>query len=387
MPAVNTIDRLGRVPPSPRYLSTQVERDLARKMVFVAGPRQVGKTTLARMLPGADRGYLNWDVAEHRERILRRELPSSRLWVFDEIHKYRNWRNYLKGVYDRHGAPPRGPRILVTGSARLEVYRFGGDSLQGRYHLLRLHPLSAAELDLKTPGQLRDLLTLGGFPEPYFGGSQVESRRWSRDHRTLLIRDEVASLERIQDLGTLELLMLRLPELVASPLSINAVREDLQISHKTAAAWLQVFERLYAIFRLPPFGAPAVRAVKKEQKHYHVDWSVVPAEAARFENLVACHLLKWVHHEQDTQGRDVELRYFRDTDGREVDFVIVDRQRPVLCVECKWADTPVDKSLRYFKVRFPDCDAWQLSATGTKDYVNPDGVRVAPALTLLRTLI
>ena len=387
MPAVNTIDRLGRVPPSPRYLSTQVERDLARKMVFVAGPRQVGKTTLARMLPGADRGYLNWDVAEHRERILRRELPSSRLWVFDEIHKYRNWRNYLKGVYDRHGAPPRGPRILVTGSARLEVYRFGGDSLQGRYHLLRLHPLSAAELDLKTPGQLRDLLTLGGVPEPYFGGSQVESRRWSRDHRTLLIRDEVASLERIQDLGTLELLMLHLPELVASPLSINAVREDLQISHKTAAAWLQVFERLYAIFRLPPFGAPAVRAVKKEQKHYHVDWSVVPAEAARFENLVACHLLKWVHHEQDTQGRDVELRYFRDTDGREVDFVIVDRQRPVLCVECKWADTPVDKSLRYFKVRFPDCDAWQLSATGTKDYVNPDGVRVAPALTLLRTLI
>ena len=387
MPAVNTIDKLDRVPPSPRYLSTQVERDLARKMVFVAGPRQVGKTTLARMLPGADRGYLNWDVAEHRERILRQELPSSRLWVFDEIHKYRNWRNYLKGVYDRHGAPPRGPRILVTGSARLEVYRFGGDSLQGRYHLLRLHPLSAAELDLKTPGQLRDLLTLGGFPEPYFGGSLVESRRWSRDHRTLLIREEVTSLERIQDLGTLELLMLRLPELVASPLSINAVREDLQISHKTAAAWLQVFERLYAIFRLPPFGAPAVRAVKKEQKHYHVDWSVVPAEAARFENLVACHLLKWVHHEQDTRGRDVELRYFRDTDGREVDFVIIDRQRPVLCVECKWADTPVDNSLRYFKVRFPDCDAWQLSATGTKDYVNPDGIRVAPALRLLRTLI
>ena len=386
MPVVDNADKLDRVPPSPRYLFTQVERDLARKMVFVAGPRQVGKTTLARMLPGADRGYLNWDVAEHRERILRRELPSSRLWVFDEVHKYRNWRNYLKGVYDLHGAPPRGPRILVTGSARLEVYRFGGDSLQGRYHLLRLHPLSVGELDLRTPDEFRDLLTLGGFPEPYFGGSLVEARRWSRDHRTLLIRDEVTSLERVQDLGTLELLMLRLPDLVASPLSINAVREDLQISHKTAAAWLQVFERLYAIFRLPPFGAPAIRAVKKEQKHYHVDWSVVPAEAARFENLVACHLLKWVHHEQDTQGRDVELRYFRDTDGREVDFVLVDRHQPVLCVECKWADTPVDKSLRYFKVRFPDCDAWQISATGTRDYVNADGIRVAPALTLLRTL-
>ena len=342
-------------------------------MVFVAGPRQVGKTTLARMLPGARRGYLNWDVAEDRERILRRELPPAKLWVFDEIHKYRGWRNYLKGLYD---ARPRGTRILVTGSAQLDVYRFGGDSLQGRYHLLRLHPLSAAELRLNTTDEFRDLLTLGGFPEPWFGGSQVEARRWSRDHRTLLIREEVTSLERIQDLGALELLMLRLPELVGSPLSINAVREDLQVSHKTAAAWLQVFERLYAIFRLSPFGAPAIRAVKKEQKHYHLDWSVVPADAPRFENLVACHLLKWVHHQQDTQGRDVELRYFRDTDRREVDFVIVDRRGPVLCVECKWTDTPVDRSLRYFKVRFPDCDAWQISAVGTKDYVNADGIRV-----------
>ena len=147
--------------------------------------------------------------------------------------------------------------------------------------------------------------------------------------------------------------MLRLPELVGSPLSINAVREDLQVSHKTAAAWLQVLERLYAIFRLSPFGAPAIRAVKKEQKHYHLDCSVVPADAPRFENLAACHLLKWVHRQQDTQGRDVELRYFRDTDRREVDFLIVDRRGPVLCVECKWTDTPVDRSLRHFKGTVP----------------------------------
>ena len=203
----------------------------------------------------------------------------------------------------------------------------------------------------------------------------------------MLIREEVTALERVQDLGTLELLMLRLPELVGSPLSINAIREDLQVSHKTVAAWLQVFERLYAIFRLPPFGAPAVRAVKKEQKHYHVDWSVVADEAARFENLVACHLLKWVHHQQDALGRDVELRYFRDTDSREVDFVIVDGRLPLRCVECKWADAPVDKGLRYFKARFPDCDAWQVSATGVKDYVNADGIRVASALTLLGSLV
>lgn len=364
-------------------------------MVFVAGPRQVGKTTLARSLPGARDGYLNWDIAEDRERILRRELPSAGFWVFDEIHKYRDWRNYLKGLYDARAAPgsaltggtAAGHRILVVGSARLDAYRFGGDSLQGRFHLLRLHPLSAAELGLRTAEELSDLLRFGGFPEPYISGSEVEARRWTREHRTLLIREEVASLERIQDLGRLELLMLRLPELVGSPLSINAVREDLQVSHKAVADWLGAFERLYAIFRLSPFGAPTIRAVKKQQKHYHVDWTVVPGNAPRFENLVACHLLKWVHHQQDTQGLDLELRYFRDTDGREVDFVVTDRRRPVLCVECKWADGRLDKSLRYFKARFPDCEAWQVSASGTKDFVTPEGIRVAPALELLGRLV
>jgi predicted AAA+ superfamily ATPase len=159
------------------------------------------------------------------------------------------------------------------------------------------------------------------------------------------------------------------------------------VSHKTVANWLRIFERLYAIFRLSPFGAPRIRAVRKEQKHYHFDWTVVPNQAARFENLVACHLLKWVHSEQDVKGRDVELAYFRDTDGREVDFVLVEHRRPLLCVECKWADVEVDKSLRYFKAKFPECDAWQLSATGRKDYMSGEGIRVAPALELLRRLI
>jgi predicted AAA+ superfamily ATPase len=367
-----------------RYLVPQVRRDLAKKMVFVAGPRQVGKTTLAKSLPGGQAGYLNWDVAEHRERILRRELPATKLWVFDELHKYRSWRNYLKGLFDSRSA---GRQILVTGSARLDFYRFGGDSLQGRYHLLRLHPLSVAELGLTKRTELQDLLNLGGFPEPYFGGSAIEARRWSRDHRTLLIREEVASLERVQDLGNLELLMLRLPELVGSPLSINALREDLQVTHKTVAHWLQILERLYAIFRLSPFGAPRIRAVKKEQKHYHWDWSVIQESSLRFENLVAGHLLKWVHHEQDAKGRDLELRYFRDTDRREVDFVVVERRTPQLFVECKWGDAEVDRGLRYLKARFPKCEAWQISATGTKDYVTPDDIRVAPAMQLLPGLV
>jgi len=366
-----------------RYLAPQLRRDLAKKMVFVAGPRQVGKTTLALRLPGARAGYLNWDVAEHRERILKRELPPARLWVFDELHRYRAWRNLLKGLWDGRRS---GQRILVTGSARLDFYRFGGDSLQGRYHLLRLHPLSA-ELRLETQKELLELLRLGGFPEPFLGGSDVDARRWSREYRNRLIREDLASLERVQDLGTLELLALRLPELVGSPLSLNALREDLQVSHKTVANWVRILERLYAVFRLSPLGAPRIRAVKKEQKHYHLDWSLVPNDAARFENLVAAHLLKWVHFQQDTQGRDVELRYFRDSDAREVDFVVVEGREPKLLVEAKWGDAPLDPSLRYLKARFPKADAWQLSAAGTKDYVTPEGIRVAPALTLLRTLV
>lgn len=367
-----------------RYLQAQILRDLARKMVFVAGPRQVGKTTLAIGLPGAREGYLNWDVPEHREHILRRELPNAPLWVFDELHKYRAWRRFLKGLVD---APRPRPPILVTGSARLDFYRFGGDSLQGRYHLLRLHPLSAAELRLRTPDDLAQLSALGGFPEPFFGRSEVEARRWSREYRQRLIREDVASLERVQDVAHLELLMLRLPELVGSPLSINALREDLQVSHKAAANWLQILERLYAIFRLSPVGSPRIRAVKKEQKHYHADWTLVQEPGPRFENLVAAHLLKWVHYQQDATGRDLDLRYFRDTDGREVDFVVVERRTPLLAVECKVSDEPIDRGLRYLKAKFPRCDAWQLSASGRKDYVTPEGIRVAPALRLLATLV
>jgi predicted AAA+ superfamily ATPase len=290
----------------------------------------------------------------------------------------------MKGLYD---ARPRGQRILVTGSARLDFYRFGGDSLQGRYHLLRLHPFSVAELGVASTGGLKDLLNLGGFPEPFLSGSENEARRWSREYRQRLVYEEVTSLERVQDLGALETLMLRLPELVGSTLSLNALREDLQVSHRTVAGWMAILERLYAVFRLAPFGAPRIRAVRKEQKHYQLDWTLVPGDAQRFENLVAAHLLKWVHFRQDTEGRDIELRYFRDRDGREVDFVVVEGRRPELLVACKWGDAEVDRGLRYLIQRLPRTEAWQVSAVGNKDYRTLDGIRVAPALALLRRLV
>ena len=368
-----------------RYLESQVRQDLKRKMVFVGGPRQVGKTTLARKILGKSKaGYLNWDVALHRDVMLRQEFPKSKLWVFDEIHKYPRWRNYLKGIYDVR-AP--GQRILVTGSARLDYYRFGGDSLQGRYHYLRLHPLSAAELKLASAEDFKALLTLGGFPEPFLGGSKKEARRWSNEYRSRLVREDLADLEQVQDLGSLELLMTRLPELVGSPLSVNRVAEQLQISHKTISKWLDILERLYAIFLVAPFGAPQIKAVKKARKHYHYDWSLIPDRAARFENLVASHLLKWTNFRTDTEGCLTELRYFRDIERREVDFVVVEDGAPVLLVECKSSDREASLPLKYLKRRFPDADAWQVSAFGERDYVTREGIRVAPALALLNGLL
>jgi predicted AAA+ superfamily ATPase len=336
------------------------------------------------VLEGSTNGYLNWDVAEHRELILLRELPPAKTIVFDEIHKYRSWRNYLKGLYD---SPGRSYRMLVTGSARLDMYRFGGDSLQGRYHYLRLHPLSAGELGMTAQKDVLTLLEFGGFPEPFLSGSKVEARRWSREYRNRFVREDIATLERVQDLGNIELLVMRLPHLVGSPLSINALREDLQVSHKTLSHWLDILERMYALFRLSPFGTPAIRAVKKERKHYQFDWSLVPDMPQRFENLVASHLLKWTHFGEDTKGRDLELRYFRDIEGREVDFVVVEDTRPILFVECKWADDSISPHLKYLTARFPGIPAWQVHAAGKKDYQSPEGIRIAPAIKLLGTLV
>ena len=369
--------------PSVRYLRAIVDDDLSHKMVFIGGPRQVGKTSLARsLLPRAD-AELNFDIPAHRQAILRRELPAGDFWFFDEIHKYRGWRNFLKGLYDEHG---RARRILVTGSARLDLYRFGGDSLQGRYFYLRLHPFSVAELGGHADA-LPALLALGGFPEPFLSGSERFARRWALAYRDRLVREEVTSLESVSDLGRLELLAMSLPDRVGSPLSINALREDLQVSHQTVSRWTDILERVYGIFRLPPFGAPRLRAVKKERKHYHYDWTLVSDAGARFENLVAGHLLKWVEYQVDTEGRPLELRYFRDIDGREVDFVITERTRPIAFVECKLGDDGIASGLKYLKARFPQAASWQISAHGTRDYLSTEGIRVAPAATLLRELV
>ena len=374
----------------PRHLEPRLKIDLARKMVFLAGPRQCGKTTLAKKLledAGHDTQdrYLNWDAADDREMILAERFPAGGgLLVLDEVHKYSRWRQVVKGLYDKRG---KELQILVTGSARLDHYRHGGDSLQGRYHFFRLHPLTLAEIGGHTLGDLQDLLTFGGFPEPFLLASEKETKRWSREYRTRLFTGDLQDLESVRDIALVQRMVLRLPELVGSPLSINGLREDLQVAHQTVARWVQIMEDLYIIFRIYPFGAPMLRAVKKEAKHYHLDWTVVADPAIRFENLVACHLWKWCQYLQDAEGRDLELRYFRDVDRREVDFVILDAGKPVRFIECKTSERPMNRALRYLKVRFPEIEAVQIELKGTTDTVTRDGIRVMPAPAFLATLV
>lgn len=340
-----------------RYLTPPVRAALVRKMAFIGGPRQVGKTTmaLAEIARGADEthpAYLSWDHPVHAARLRQAELPPDEpLLVLDEIHKYARWRALVKGIYDTEKS---WRKIIVTGSARLDYYRKGGDSLAGRYRYFRLHPFSLREL-ASEPGapELDALLKFGGFPEPLFAQSETEHRVWQRERMARVIRDDLRDLERVREISLLELLADLLPSRVGSPLSVRSLREDLQVDHKTAERWLLMLENVYVCFRISPYGPPRVRAVKKERKLYLWDWSVVDDAGARFENLVASQLLKYCHWMEDTQGHAMELRFLRDTDRREVDFVVMKDRRPLFAVECKSGDKAISPAIHYFAARSP----------------------------------
>ena len=374
-----------------RYLRQDVLRDLAQKMVFVGGPRQVGKTTFAlSLLPGrhADEShpaYLTWDDTADRERLIRGELPSGQsLILLDEIHKFARWRNLLKGFYDKHRS---NLSFLVTGSARLDYYRKGGDSLQGRYHYHRLHPFSLLEIDPEgRPSSLERLLKFGGFPEPFLRADERELRRWQRELRERVAHEDLHDLERVREISLIDILLEHLPRCVGSPLSVKSLSLLIQVAHEPAESWIAILERLYVCFRIAPFGSPRIRAVKKERKLYLWDWSQIPEEGARFENLVACQLLKYCHWKEDVEGFTMELRYLRDTDKREVDFVVLRDGRPEFAVECKTGETATSAAARYFRSRTA-IPLFYQAHRGRKDYGDArSDIRVLPFSRLCREL-
>ena len=362
-----------------RYIKNPVNEDLKSKMVFVGGPRQVGKTTFALAFLSQPNekhpAYLNWDNIQVRSALLRGELPpNENIVVLDEIHKFARWRNLVKGFYDTGKSDIS---FIITGSARLDYYSKGGDSLQGRYHYYRLHPFSIPEVNSDaTENDVQKLLKFGGFPEPFLRAEEKFWRRWQREILQRVIYEDIRDLENIKEISLLELLAEELPNRVGAPLSVKNLKELLQVAHETVERWLKIFERMYYCYRISPYGSPKIRAVKKEQKLYFWDWSIVPDRGPRFENFIASHLLKYCHFIEDTEGFRMDLRFVRDTDKREVDFVVLKQGRPMFAVECKSGEKNINPSLFYFMERTPIPKFYQVHE-GRKDYES-NGVRVLP---------
>lgn len=348
-----------------RYLEAALKADLGRKMVFLTGPRQVGKTTLARSLmaswPNAQ--YLNWDVPNDRRILLDQAWsPRAGLVILDEIHKMRDWKTFLKGAYDGR---PRGQALLVTGSARLDTFRQSGESLAGRYFALRLHPLSVREwrdaAGAAPDDALDRIMARGGFPEPFLAEAPAEAERWRRQYLDDLIREDILEFSRVHELRAMRHFVDMLRERVGSPLSLASLARDLQVSPTTLARYLDILEALYVVFVVRPYSRNIARALLKEPKVYFFDTALAgTSEGARFENACAAMLIKHAHYLQDVEGRNLSLRYVRDKEGREVDFVLCEADRPIGFAECKLADASVSPYLAALAERFPGAGAVQL---------------------------
>ena len=389
-----------------RYLEKYILDDLRDKMVFISGPRQVGKTTLAKdMGEKFFRGscvYLNWDNRLDRKVILSENFPADKkLFIFDEIHKYKGWKNYLKGEYDKYKDKFS---ILVTGSARLDIYRRGGDSLLGRYHSYCLHPLSLAELlgvsvDPAPMGSLifsdkekecrwlfEVLLKFGGFPEVFSKQEERALRRWHNQRIDRLIKEDIRDIENLRDISALQILAELLPEKAGSLFSLNSLREDLKVTHKTISLWVEILERFYYHFRVYPFQNSRIKSLRKEPKIYLWDWSEIKDEGVRFENMIASHLLKFCGFLSDAQGYKAKLHYIRDKEQREVDFLISIDNKPWFCVEVKLSSKEIPSSLRYFTDRLKIPLAFEAVKEEGIDFIR-DSIRVISASKFLSSLV
>ena len=395
-----------------RPLYVKAWQDLAaeKAMIFLAGPRQSGKTTLAQMISErfVNRLYVNWDNPEDRIRLLEhpfffqeieRHDRTAPFIIFDEIHKYRDWKNYLKGVYDRFH---KEFQFLVSGSGRLDVYRKGGDSLAGRYYLFHLWPFTLAELSgvgqtledfRKAPLELQvekeperkevwsALEQFSGFPEPYLGAKETSYRRWSNSYSQQLVREDIRDLTHIQAIGDLETLYHLLPSKVGAPLSIPSLSSTLKVSYNTVRNWLSAFERFFMIFSVTPWTRKISRAIQKERKIYLWDLPRIKDPAARFENMVALELHRAVTLWSEMGWGTFSLHFIKNKEQQEVDFLVVDENKPFLLIETKLSENQPSPVLLKFQtlLKVPAIQLTNRSG-GYRKLANGDQqVLVAPA--------
>ncbi len=369
------------------------------KMVFLAGPRQVGKTTIAQSYLSLQKNggvYLNYDIPTHRKLITSgvdllaeiRKPKKSPLIVFDEIHKMAKFKAFLKGFYDEN---KNDCKIWVTGSGRLDLFQKGGDSLLGRYFLYHLHPFSIGEISkakLTEPEKFwknftesdtkksnySTLLEFGGFPEPFFRQDKSFHRRWIVSRKERITREDIRDLTRIQDIDRLEKLVELLHYKIGSPLSVNSLREDLQVSFETIESWLETLVRVYYVYFLKPFSNKINRAIRKERKLYFWDWSTITDPSAKFENFSVSHFFKACDRWNDFGIATAELCYIRDKEKREVDILLLVNKKPFLLAEIKQRDTEVSPHLLRF-AEMIGCDKLVqiVNIPGTKKCIKRNG--------------
>jgi len=366
-----------------------ISQDLPNKIVLVTGPRQCGKTTLSKQLC-SDYDYFNYDSA--RDRLALQEQSWDRtktLVIFDELHKMKNWKRWLKGIYDTEGIPPQ---LLVTGSARLDVYRKVGDSLAGRYFQYRLHPLDLKEAHVHWQGGsdeeiFQRLWDCSGFPEPFLKGDPIHYRRWRRSHLDIILRQDLLDLHAARDIVAIETLVRLLKSRIGSTVSYANLARDLERDATTIKRWLTLLENLYIIFRVTPYSKNIARSLLKEPKFYFYDHTYADDDhGARLENIVACALLKELHYLEDTTGIHTSLHYLRTKDGKEIDFLVCLEEHPTHTIEVKWSDDNPSKAFEYFKHLLPKSKCIQLVYKLAREKSYPTGLRITSLISWLKTV-
>ncbi len=358
----------------PYYRTFWEELQAEKAMVFMSGPRQAGKTTLAKSF-GASAGgsvYFNYDVPADKVRLAENpvffeetdRLPGQPpLVILDEIHKYKDWKNYLKGIYDGYAG---AFRFLITGSGRLDLLSNAGDALAGRFLRFRVYPFTLGEIYGHQPREraefaelfddvevrpaepeatLETMLNCSGFPEPFLKGRETSYRRWANVYHRQIVRDDVRDVLAVQNLAGIETLYALMADRVGSPLSIASLTGPLKVSHKTISSWLEVFERLFLMFKIRPYSRKINRSLLREPKYYHFDWCRSRSVGARFENLVAVELLRAVMSWNDYGLGNFDLFYLRTKDGIEVDFLVTQDGEPLFMLEVKNSDPQVSPGL------------------------------------------
>lgn len=335
-----------------RLLQPYLIKDLKKKMVFLGGPRQCGKTTLAKSIMNSsfkDGLYLNWDRLADRKQILESNwTDENSILIFDEIHKYKKWKSLIKGYYDTENEKHH---FLVTGSARLDIYQRGGDSLLGRYHYWRLHPFSLYDHPEKiNPTEtLKRLMTVGGFPEVFIDNDERESRRWKEERTRRIIQEDIRDLEQLQQVHLLELMLDYLRRRVGSTLAVSNIAQEIGVSPVTAGKWIKILEKMYLIFVINGYDKKITRAVHKPIKVYFFNNAEVEGdESMRFENLVALHLLQRNHFFEDYHGYKMGLYYVKDKNQKEVDFLVTKDSKPIELLEVKTSEENISKNLITF---------------------------------------